>query len=87
MRIDMDAAEGKAVGAHLRLSGRIFSMQLSVEEAVIERVPLYRKVWQTIDEPQLLVIGRYRMAFEIEPHRASASLRAFIDYDFPVHRR
>ena len=83
MAIETDSGEGKAVGSRLRLHGVVCGLRLSVEEAVVERTPPFRKVWETIGEPRLLVIGRYRMGFEIEAHGPSSRLMVFIDYDRP----
>ena len=43
------------------------SLPLALEEVVTERAPPRRKVWETIGQPKLFVIGSYRMGFEIEP--------------------
>jgi hypothetical protein len=36
------------------------------------------KVWETIDEPRLLVIGRYRMSFGVEPLGTGSCFRIWI---------
>lgn len=59
----------------------VLGIPLSVEEVVIERSPPFRKVWNTIGRPQLVVIGAYRMGYKITP--ISSSLRVFIDYALP----
>ena len=63
------------------MSGRVFGIQLSVEEIVNERNPPYRKTWETTSPPRLLVIGHYRMGFEITPQGNASEFRVFIDYD------
>ena len=78
-----DEAQGRAVGSVIRMEGRILGGTLSVEEVVIERQPPHRKVWQTRGRPKLLVIGAYRMGFEISPSGKSSRLLVFIDYDYP----
>jgi hypothetical protein len=83
MFLEVDPAEGRAVGSKIRLWGRVLGLRLDVEEAVIERVVPRRKVWQTIGAPRLLVIGGYRMGFEIVPCQGGSRLRVFIDYDRP----
>jgi hypothetical protein len=65
------------------LHGRILGVPLSVDEVVMVHVPPLQKEWETIGTPRLLVIGHYRMGFEITPHGESASLRVFIHYGFP----
>lgn len=83
MQLENDSARGRRVGSRIRLSGRVFGLSLSVEEFVTERVAPLRKTWETIDNPRLLVIGPYRMGFEIKPLGDSSHLRVFIDYDLP----
>ena len=83
MGIELDEFAGRRVGSRIRLSGRVLGIPLSVEEAVTERHPPLRKIWQTTGVPRLLVIGHYRMGFEITPHDASSLLRVFIDYALP----
>lgn len=58
---------------HIRLTGRAFGVQLSVEEVVFERVPPKRKAWVTTGQPNLLVIGHYRMGFETSPKKQERS--------------
>ena len=83
MTLEFDASKGRAVGAFIRLTGRVLGIPLSVEEVVTERNPPQRKVWNTIGRPQLVVIGAYRMGYEITPKSSSSHLRVFIAYALP----
>lgn len=83
MEIDVDEAGGRRVGSRVRIAGRVFGMSLAVEEVVTERVLPRRKVWKTIDQPHLLVIGHYQMGFEITPRDDRSRFRVFIDYALP----
>jgi hypothetical protein len=83
MALELDAAEGRAVGSKIRLSGRVLGLMLFVDEVVIQRDPPERKVWETTSEPRLLIIGRYRMGFEIQPIDSGSRLTVFIDYALP----
>ena len=83
MDIKPDAAAGQAEGSHIRLRGRVLGISISVEEVVTEHEPPIRKVWETIGVPKLLVIGHYKMGFEITPQGPSTLLRVFINYDLP----
>lgn len=74
---------GRQVGSRLVLKGRFLGVPLSVSEAVIERQPPARKVWETDEEPCLLVIGRYRMGFVVRPARAGSLVEIFLDYALP----
>lgn len=83
MTLEFDASHGRAVGAFIRLKGQVLGIPLSVKEVVTERNPPLRKVWNTIGRPQLMVIGSYRMGYEITPTFPSSHLRVFIDYALP----
>ncbi len=83
MEISLDENRGKAAGSHIRLNGRILGIRLAVEEVVTERNPPHRKLWETVNSPHLLVIGHYRMGFEITPQGNASLLRVFIDYALP----
>jgi len=83
MQTQLDAGRGQRVGSRIRLSGRVFGIPLSVEEIVIERIPRQLKVWATTGSPRLLVIGQYRMGFEIASQENSSVLRVHIDYALP----
>ena len=83
MEVELDQGQGRRVGSRIRVAGRVFGVRLSLEEVVTERTPPHRKVWETTVPPRLLVIGRYRMGFEITPEGSGARLRVFIDYALP----
>jgi hypothetical protein len=83
METEVDEGRGQAVGSRIRLSGRVLGVELSVEEVVVERNPPHRKVWETTGTPKLLVIGHYRMGFELSPQGSRSMLRVFIDYAVP----
>ncbi|ASP56636.1 SRPBCC family protein (plasmid) [Sinorhizobium medicae] len=85
MSYEFDEARGRTVGSVIRMRGNILGLVLSVEEVITEQQPPRRKVWETRGRPNLLVIGAYRMGFEIIAlGRAASRLRVFIDYDYPA---
>ena len=84
MTLEFDASNGRALGAKINLQGRVLGIPLSVEEIVTERNSPLRKVWSTTGKPQLVVIGSYRMGFEITPGTHTSHLRVFIDYALPA---
>lgn len=81
----MDEGQGRRIGSHIRLDGRAFGVRLELDEVVIERDPPRRKLWETVGEPRLLVIGAYRMGFDVAPDGLRSVLRVFIDYALPEH--
>jgi hypothetical protein len=83
MSIELDEARGSRIGSKIRLAGRVLGVELSVEEVVMEREPPFRKSWETVGTPRLLVVERYRMGFDIVPRAQASLVRVFIDYDLP----
>lgn len=83
MTIETDPLEGKAVGSEIRLRGRVVGIPIFVVERVVEYTAPFHKVWQTTTEPKLLVIGSYRMGFELTPQMQATVLRVWIDYALP----
>jgi len=83
MRIDVDAQGGRSIGSQIRMSGRMLGLTLSLEEAITERAPPLHKAWQTFGTPRLIVIGHYRMGFDLQPAGAVTRLRVWIDYELP----
>ena len=83
MRFSYDEGRGRTVGAKIRMAGSILGIRLGLEEVVVERAPPLRKAWETVGEPRLLVIGGYRMGFEIIPQAEGSRLKVFIDWREP----
>lgn len=83
MDVLFDAGRGRRIGSQIRLVGRVLAIPIAVEEAITERTPPTRKVWETTGTPRLLVIGPYRMGFDITPAGRHARLRVFIEYALP----
>lgn len=84
MHFELDAQRGQAVGSHIVLRGSILGMPLFVDEVVLTHEPPHGKVWETVDRPRLLVIGAYRMGFELAPAGTGCRLVLFIDYALPT---
>lgn len=84
MHIYMDEHRTRSVGSRFGFTGSIFGIPLSVDEAVRLRKPPIRKIWETVREPNLWVIGSYRMGFELTPRPAGTALRASIEYLRPA---
>ena len=83
MKTETDSQRGQAIGSLIRMKGRILGIPLCVEERVSEYKPPFRKAWETLSEPRLLVIGKYRMGFELASSENKTRLRVWIDYNLP----
>jgi len=84
MSMDVDADGGHAIGSRIRMRGSVMGVPISLEEVVTERRAPYKKLWETIGSPRLLVIARYRMGFELRRKGDSTLVRVFIDYGLPT---
>ena len=84
MHYSFDAGRGRAVGSRIEMRGEAMGVHLELAEVVTERAPPLRKAWETVGEPHLLVVGRYRMGFEISPRDDGSDVLVFIDYDDPA---
>ena len=85
MAIETDADGGRAVGSHIRLAGRMLGIRLYVEGKVVRRDPPNVKAWETVGEPHLLVIGRYRMSVNIDARGDRTHVLIAIDYALPAN--
>lgn len=83
MAFELDERQGQAVGSHIILRGAVLGLPIFVEEVVREYLPPHRKVWETVGQPRLLVIGHYRMGLELTPETTGCRLSIFIDYALP----
>ena len=86
MTYDLDAAQGRSVGAVIRMGGTFLGLTLSVVEVVTERTPPTLKVWETQGPQRMLVIEAYRMGFACKAEGSGTTLRVFIDYRLPAGR-
>lgn len=84
MDTSVDEGHGQRVGSHIRMSGKVFGIALFLDEVVTLREPPRLKVWGTVGDLRLLVIGHYRMGVEVAPQDGKSWLRVFIDYDLPL---
>lgn len=86
MTTSLDNKGGKEIGSVMIVEGKVLGIPISLKEVVIQRVPLRCKRWETMGTPRLIVVGSYRMGFEIEPVATGCRITASIDYDFPRTR-
>src|SRR5215211_4920795 len=84
MKTLVDEQLGRSVGSHIALRGRVLGIRLFVEEVITAHEPPRRKSWETIGSPRLLVIGPYRMSFEVDRAVTGTHLRVSIDYELPA---
>ncbi|MBB3545140.1 MULTISPECIES: SRPBCC family protein [unclassified Rhizobium] len=82
MEYEVDHGNGQVVGSIVKMRGRVLGMDVFVEEIVTERQPPWRKSWQTLGRPKLLVIDNYHMDFVIKPIREGSRVIVKIQYSY-----
>lgn len=82
MVLATDADGGRVIGSRVRLSGAMLGLRLELEEVVVEREPPRHKAWETV-RARLLVIGAYRLAFDLAEVRGGTRVTVRIDYALP----
>lgn len=83
METQVDEEKGQKIGSHIKMSGNILGIKLSLDEVVTIYKPPFHKEWQTVGKTNLLVIDHYKLGFEIKPEKAGAILKVYIDYGLP----
>lgn len=84
MDFSFDENRGRTLGSRIAMHAAVLGLALEMTEIVTVREPPRRKVWQTDGTPRLLVVGAYRMGFDIVPAGVGSRLRVFIEYDLPA---
>lgn len=83
MATELDEAGGRSPGSHIKMRGNVLGYQLFLDEVVDERQPPHFKAWHTVGEIRLLVIGHYRMGYEVSAAQGASEFKVFIDFDLP----
>jgi len=83
MEVSTDSGHGQKIGSHIRLSGSAFGIPISLDEVVTQYQKPQIKVWETVGEPKLLVVGQYQMKIGIQPQDSKSYLSVSIDYMLP----
>lgn len=83
MKTETDQGDGKKIGSHIRMTGKILGLNLYLDEVIIEHEYPYRKAWETVGDINLLVVDHYKLGFEIAPKGRDCELKVFIDYNLP----
>lgn len=84
MFVDLDSDGGKKVGSHIKLKGKVLGFDLYLDEVVTVHKPPYKKVWKTVGNLNLLVVGHYTMGFEVSTTEGGSLFKVFIDYELPT---
>jgi hypothetical protein len=85
LKLEIVTPEPTDVGATYRYTGKMLGLVLDFSETVTTYIAGHEKIWRTIGNPKLLIIGSYEMRVLVEPVTpATSNLTISIDYELPV---
>lgn len=83
METQFDEGKGQKVGSHIKMSGRVFGINLFLDEVITNHAPPLSKQWKTVGNINLLVIDHYTLGFEIKPRNGNSEFKVYINYSLP----
>jgi hypothetical protein len=83
LRVERLSAMATGVGATYRSWGRVLGLRLDFTTTVVRWVADREKVWRTIGDARLIVIGHFEMRFGIDPVDGGARLIMALEYELP----
>lgn len=81
MELVADKDGFQKLGSHIKMSGKVFGVKLFLDEVVTVYDPPYCKEWQTVGDINLIVIGHYKLGFEVRPTKKGSIFKVYIDYE------
>ena len=84
LRVAQLSEHATGEGATYRSSGRMLGLRIDFTTTVVRWVENEEKVWRTIGEPHLVVIGHFEMRFTTTAFEGGTRLILSLDYDFPT---
>jgi hypothetical protein len=70
-------------GATYRMYGKVMGMDIDFTETVTKWIENQERVWETIGDPKLLIMGGYAMNFNVRPSNWGTRLTFGIKYSYP----
>ena len=83
MKTETDEGKGQKIGSQIKMDGKVFGINLFLDEIVTRHEPPFYKEWETVGDLKLLVIDHYKLGFEIKPENNISRLKVYIDYNMP----
>jgi hypothetical protein len=83
LRVERLSAMATGEGATYRSWGRVLGLRIDFTTTVVRWVADREKIWRTIGDPRLIVIGHFEMRFGIGPVDGGARLTMGLGYGLP----
>jgi len=85
-RLDLIVDRSRSgVGQRYGWRGSVLGLKIRVDEEVTVYNPPFAKRWCTVGPPELVVISRYCMSFEVQAAAVGSVATLRLDYDLPSH--
>jgi len=82
LELIVDESRSK-LGARYGWRGHVLGLPISVDEEVTLYNPPLEKRWCTIGTPQMIVLSRYCMSFDLRERQGGTEVTLRLDYDLP----
>ena len=73
----------RGVGATFHWHGKVMGMPVDITETVTKWIEGQEKVWETIGQPKIIILGWYRMILKTKPSKEGTLASLQIDYTQP----
>jgi hypothetical protein len=83
LRVERLSTTDTGVGATYRSWGRVLGLRIDFTTTVVRWVADQEKVWRTIGDPRLIVLGHFEMRFGVEPVNEGTRLTMALEYELP----
>lgn len=83
MTVETISEQKSGLGATYRWTGKVMGLRIDFTETITRWVKNKERVWQTIGDPQIIIMGNYVMGFFLKPILESTQLTFEIDYELP----
>ena len=83
MEVEILSKNRTGLGAAYRWTGRVLGMPIDFSETVVKYAKDKERVWRTIGEPKIIIIGHYEMGFKLTTIQRSTRLTIYISYELP----
>lgn len=83
LKTEILSKNDRGLGATYRMYGKVMGMKIDFTEKVTKWIENQEKVWETIGEPKLIIMGGYIMNLNVRPSNFGTRLTFGIKYSYP----
>jgi hypothetical protein len=83
MSVEIVSKQNTGLGATYHWVGNVMGLPIDFSETVTDYIPNRLRVWRTIREPKIIIMGSYEMRLSTDPQPEGTLLTIEIDYEYP----